>query len=139
MTKITNIIDEYHFLKKKLEKLKTKAVNSQKLQLRRVAQKMAAVYKRLRSIEKECKKRGLSHPDVYIDKSSSYLNKLLLDNPAKPSVKGICNPDGTLYVKSQPIGDETKLDKLAVRSTPDGRLFETPALEGSYVPRRNAN
>ena len=134
-----NIIDEYQFLKKKIKKLEIKGKQSNRIPQHRIAQKMAAVYRRLKEIEKECKERGLPHPDAFNNNQSDYITKMLADHPIKSIPRSVHNPDGTLYSKNQ-FGNQTNgLDKLVVKSTPDGRLFETPALEGSFMPRKGAD
>ena len=132
-----NIVDEYQFLKKKLKKLENKGRLSNRIPQYRIAQKMAAVYRRVQEIEKECRERGLPHPASFNSVDSDYITKLLADHPIKLLPRSVCNPDGTLYSKDQ-LGLKTNtMDKLVIKSSPDGRLFETPALEGSFVPRRS--
>lgn len=47
------------------------------------------------------------------------------------------NPDGTLYDKNGILKNtEGQIQKMIAKSNPDGSLFETPALEGSILPRR---
>jgi len=78
---------------------------------------------------------GLPHPDAF-NQVEPNINELTKDF-AKPEMKAVLNPDGTLYSKNSfQLDGAGNLNKMVIKSTPDGKLFETPALEGSIVPRR---
>lgn len=48
------------------------------------------------------------------------------------------NPDGSLFDKNGAFKDaEGQIQKMVAKSNPDGSLFETPALEGSVLPRKS--
>jgi hypothetical protein len=130
-----DLIAEYHFLKRKVKKMIVKAENSGPLQQPRMIKKIANLMRKLLTIEEDCKSMGLPHPDAF-NREEPSLNELTQDF-GRPEVKSVLNPDGTLYSKNNlPQAGPDVLNKISVRSNPDGRLFETPALEGAILPRR---
>lgn len=130
-----DIISEYHFLKRKIKKMITKAENSGPLQQPRMIKKIANLMRKLIVIEEDCKSMGLPHPDAF-DHEEPSLNELT-KSFGRPEVKAVLNPDGTLYSKNNlPQAGPDVMTKMSVKSNPDGCLFETPALEGAILPRR---
>jgi hypothetical protein len=130
-----DLIAEYHFLKRKVKKMIVKAENSGPLQQPRMIKKIANLMRKLLTIEEDCKSMDLPHPDAFNQEEPS-LNELT-KSFGRPEVKAVMNPDGTLYSKNNlPQVGSGALNKITVKSNPDGRLFETPPLEGTILPRR---
>jgi hypothetical protein len=133
-----NIIAEYHFLKRKVKKLIMKAENIGPLQQPRAIKKIASLMKKLAIIVEDCKEMGIPHPDAFNEEDGPSLQQINNELFNTPTIRSTFNTDGTLYSKYASYQQEgiKNLNKMMVRSNPDGQLFETPALEGSFMARR---
>mgnify|MGYP000874285725 CR=1 FL=1 len=159
-----DLVSEYQFLKKKVKKMILKAQDLGPLQKPRVIKKIANIIKRMSIIEDDCKAMDLPHPDAFDNKDEPSLSQMKDMIFGGPKIRSVISPDGRLYgrdkpqnidsqvsdkilVKLKPDGTlydkngafkdtEGQIQKMVSRSNPDGSLFETPALEGSILPRR---
>jgi hypothetical protein len=134
----TDIISEYHFLKRKVRKMIVKAEQTGPLHQPRMIKRIAQMMRRLVVIEKDCKSMGMPHPDAFLDEGGPTLKQINDELFYKPQMRAAFNPDGTLYSKHSIYQHEglQNLTKMMIKSNPDGQLFETPAMEGSILPRR---
>jgi hypothetical protein len=145
-----SIIDEYLFLKKKVAKCIVKSKQNEKAVItnRAILTKAKKFIRRMLEIEEICHQEGWPHPDTfevgYVEKDPSKF-KMPVDS------KMLAKPDGTLpssKIQPLPIAEATPIrgvasegfvidDKIRSAANPDGTLFETPKLEGSFVKRRS--
>lgn len=148
------IIDEYLLLKKKVAKCVVKSKQNDKAILtnRKTLTKARKYIRRMLEIEDECKRYGWPHPDTF---DPSYFDPMMNTNrhPLKQptDTKAVMKPDGTLpnsKIEALPIAEPAPLrgmategfvidDKIRSAANPDGTLFETPKLEGSFLKRRS--
>jgi hypothetical protein len=149
----STVIDEYLFLKNKVAKLVAKSKKNDKAILtnRATLIKARKFIRRMLEIEGECKQNGWPHPETF---APSYVDKDPSEFRMSVDSKMLTNPDGTLLSsKPEPL---PLVDKSSIRGqttnfitydevaaipdkvmNPDGSLFETPKLEGSFLKRRS--
>jgi hypothetical protein len=111
----TNLYDEYNFLFKKMLRLKVKWEESQGLLVQTRLMKKARSYaRRLLELEKLADEMGIAHPMAVLEKAfDSKTSKLINKTVGTASPSSMLNPDGT--------------------------LFQTPKLAGSFLDRKTIN
>jgi hypothetical protein len=127
----SDVIAEYGYLKHKATKLAIKAEFSNNLPKQRIIRKIRQLVKRMVELEHDCKQMGYGHPDAYLEEKQITEHDF---DRIKASARTLLKPDGTLPGKVVPL---PMAEHTPLRGNPDGTLFETPKLEGSFLPRRD--
>ena len=137
---INNVIDEYAFLQKKVKKLTIQASTESAMSYSRLVKKVKQILKRMVAIEDECKRMGWGHPEAHLQGQKQVNAEDMYKIPGDTS-KLMFAPDGRLPA-SKPItiedlqAMENSMSPMGTPVNPDGTLFETPKLEGSFLPRK---
>jgi hypothetical protein len=90
------------------------------------------------AIENECKRMGWGHPEAHLQEQRT------IDLNALPEMdtKTLVTPDGRLpkgagnFSLDDIKAMEKSMSPVGTPTNPDGTLFETPKLEGSFLPRK---